>query len=131
VGAHEATSWVDYVAKKRKKPKKRKRTMEPNKVLDVAEDSLGQRVAQKVSDVGETAGRKVDAAVGYVDKAKREVTQSLERIKGEGFDGLKQRALDYTRQQPLKALAMAAGAGILLAWVTNRGNRMSKGQTTG
>jgi hypothetical protein len=105
--------------------------MEPNKVLDLADDSIGQRVAQKVSSVAQTAGRKVDAAVGYVDKARSEATQSFDRMKGEGWDGLKQRALDYTRQQPLKALAMAAGAGIFLAWVTSRGKILSKDRTTG
>jgi hypothetical protein len=94
--------------------------MEPNKVLDLGEDSLGQRVAQKVSSVAETAGRQVDAAVGYVDKAKSEVTQSFDRIKGEGWEGVKQKAVNYIRQEPLNALALAAAAGILLAWVTKR-----------
>jgi ElaB/YqjD/DUF883 family membrane-anchored ribosome-binding protein len=105
--------------------------MEPKKVLDLAEDSVGQRVAQTVSGVGAAAGRKVDAAVDYVDKAKKGITESLESMKGEGFDGLKKRAIDYTRQQPVKALAIAAGAGILLAWFTNRGNRGSNDKTTG
>jgi ElaB/YqjD/DUF883 family membrane-anchored ribosome-binding protein len=94
--------------------------MEPNKVLDLGEDSLGQRVAQKVSSVAETAGRQVDAAVGYVDKAKSEVAQSFDRIKGEGWEGVKQKAVNYIRQEPLNALALAAAAGILLAWVTKR-----------
>ena len=104
--------------------------MEPNKVLDLGEGSLGQRVAQKVSSVAETAAQKMDAAASYVEKAKGEVTQSFDRLKVEGFDGLKQRALEYTREQPLKALALAAAAGILLAWITNRENRTSKEQTT-
>ena len=94
--------------------------MEPNKVLDLGQDSLGQRVAQKVSSVAETAGRKVDAAVGYVDKAKSEVTHSLDKMKGVGFDGLKEKVVDYARREPLTALAAAAAAGILLAWVTRR-----------
>ena len=81
--------------------------------------------------MGEAAGRKVDAAVEYVDQAKKGVTESLERMKGEGFDDLKQRAFDYARKQPVKALAIAAGAGILLAWLTNRGNRRSNDETIG
>ena len=96
--------------------------MEPNKVLDLGQDSLGQRAAQKVISVAETAGRKVDAAVGYVDKAKSEVTHSLDKMKGAGFDGLKDRVVDYARREPLTALAAAAAAGILLAWVTRRSN---------
>ena len=105
--------------------------MEPNKVLDMAEDSLGQRVAQRLVVWARRPAERWTRLLIMWIRQRREVTQSLERIKGEGFDGLKQRALDYTRQQPLKALAIAAGAGILLAWVTNRGNRRSNGQTTG
>jgi hypothetical protein len=63
----------------------------------------------------------VDAAVGYMDKAKTEVTQSLDKIKGAGWKGVKEKALAYTRQEPLNALALAAAAGILVAWVAKRG----------
>jgi len=68
--------------------------MELNRVLALGENSLGQRVAQKVSSVAETAGRTVDAAVGYVDKAKSEVTHSLDKMKGVGFDGLKEKVVE-------------------------------------
>ena len=95
--------------------------MEPNKFLELGEDSLGERVTQNVSKVAETGGRQVDAAVDYMDKAKGEVTESLERIKEEGWKGLKQKAIDSTRQEPLKALALAATAGLLLAWVIKTG----------
>ena len=37
-------------------------------VLDPGQDFLGQRVAQKVSSAGKTASRKVDAAIGYIDR---------------------------------------------------------------
>ena len=94
--------------------------METNQVLDLGGDSLGQRVAQKISSVAETAGQKIDAAVGYVDKAKSEVAQSVGKIKGVDCQGLKQKVVDYARREPLTALAAATAAGILLAWVTNR-----------
>lgn len=90
-------------------------------VLDLGEESLGQRVAQKMNTAAESTGRQVDAAVGYMDEAKSEVTQAFDSIKKEGWNGLKQRAVDYTRQEPLSALAVAAAAGILLGWVTMRG----------
>ena len=94
--------------------------METNKVLDLGSDSLGQRVAQKISNVAETAGQKIDAAVGYVDKAKSGVAQSVDKMKGVGYQGLQQKVVDYARREPLTALAAATAAGILLAWVTNR-----------
>jgi ElaB/YqjD/DUF883 family membrane-anchored ribosome-binding protein len=100
--------------------------MEPNQVLDLGKDSLGQWAAQKVSRVAETAGRQVDAAVGYMDKAKSEVKQSLDSLKARGWNGLKQKAVSYTRQGPLRALAMAAAAGILLGWVSQRGKSHSR-----
>jgi ElaB/YqjD/DUF883 family membrane-anchored ribosome-binding protein len=93
--------------------------MKTSKVLDGG-DSLGQRVAQKISSVAENAGQKIDAAVGYVDKAKSGVAQSVDRMKGAGCEGLKQKVVDYARREPLTALGTAAAAGILLAWVTNR-----------
>jgi ElaB/YqjD/DUF883 family membrane-anchored ribosome-binding protein len=111
-------------------PRKRK-IMEPNKVPDLAEDSFGQRVAQKVSRVAETAGQKVDEAVGYMEKTKSQVTQSFEKVKAKGFHGLKQKTLDYIRDQPLTALALAAGAGILFAWAMNKGKSTSKDRTIG
>jgi len=61
--------------------------METNRVLDLGSDSLGQRVAQKISRVAETAGQKIDAAAAYVDKAKSEVTQSVDKMKGVGCEG--------------------------------------------
>ena len=94
--------------------------METNQVLDLGGDSLGQRVAQKISNVAETAGQKIDAAVGYVDKAKSEVVQSVDKIKGVDYKGFQQKVVDYARREPLTALAAATAAGILLAWVTNR-----------
>jgi hypothetical protein len=43
-------------------------------------------------------------------------------MKGMGFDGLKEKVVDYARREPLTALAAAAAAGILLAWVTRKTN---------
>jgi len=48
------------------------------------------------------------------------VAQSVDKMKGVGCEGLKQKVVDYARREPLTALATAAAAGILLAWVTNR-----------
>jgi ElaB/YqjD/DUF883 family membrane-anchored ribosome-binding protein len=72
--------------------------METNKVLDLGGDSVGQRVAQKISSVAE----------------------SVDKMKGVGCEGLKQKVVEYARREPLTALGAAAAAGILLAWVTNR-----------
>jgi hypothetical protein len=89
--------------------------MERNEVLDLGSDSLGQRVAQKISSAAITAGQKIDVAVTYVHKGKSEVAQSVGKI---GCEGLKQKVVDYARREPLTALAAATAAGILLAWVT-------------
>jgi hypothetical protein len=92
--------------------------MERNQVLDLGSDSLGQRVAQKISSAAVAAGRKIDVAATYGRKAKSKVAQSVGKIKGVGCEGLKQKVVDYARREPLTALAAATAAGILLAWVT-------------
>src|SRR6185369_1341396 len=94
--------------------------METDKVLEMLEESFGQRVAQKVGGLGEIASHKVEEAADTVSKATMEATHSMESLMTEGLDGLRQKAIDYARRQPFRALVLAAGAGILMVWLTNR-----------
>ena len=71
--------------------------METDKVLEMLEESFGQRVAQKVGGLGEIASHKVEGAADTVSKATMEATHSMESLMTEGLDGLRQKAIDYAR----------------------------------
>jgi ElaB/YqjD/DUF883 family membrane-anchored ribosome-binding protein len=76
----------------------------------------GQEMADTVGKAAEFLGAKFDRAL---DRA-QESLQDLEKMGQEGWQDLKEGALDYTRQQPLNALLLAFASGILLGWVTKR-----------
>ncbi len=40
-----------------------------------------------------------------------------------GFDRVREDVINYTRQQPLNALLVAAGVGLILGWLTSLGRR--------
>jgi len=84
-------------------------------------EKFGKRVAEKVGDAMGTAGQKLDDAIEYVDSTTQTVRDSFNRIRDEGFEGLRARTLDYTRREPLTALCIAVTAGLLLGWLTKRG----------
>jgi ElaB/YqjD/DUF883 family membrane-anchored ribosome-binding protein len=84
-------------------------------------EKLGKRVAERVGDAVGTAGQKLDNAIEYVDSTTQNVRDSFNRIRDEGFEGLRERTLEYTRREPLTALCIAVTAGLLLGWLTKRG----------
>lgn len=84
-------------------------------------EKFGRRMADKVGGAVGAAGEKIDEALDYCDSTGQAVRESFERIREEGFQGLRQRTLEYTRKEPLTALVIAVGAGILLGWMTKRG----------
>jgi ElaB/YqjD/DUF883 family membrane-anchored ribosome-binding protein len=83
-------------------------------------ERLGKRAADKIGNVVETAGQKLDAAVDYVESAKQSAKQTLERVRQDGWQGTKAKAMEYARKEPLSALLIAAGAGFLLGLLTKR-----------
>ena len=46
--------------------------------------------------------------------------QSFQAMTDEGWEGMKRKAVDYTRKEPWNALLLAIGAGILVGWATRR-----------
>ena len=84
-------------------------------------EKFGKRVAEKVGDAVGVAGQKLDNAMEYVDSTTQTVRESFNRIRDEGIEGLRGRALSYTRREPMTALCIAVTAGLLLGWLTKRG----------
>jgi ElaB/YqjD/DUF883 family membrane-anchored ribosome-binding protein len=86
-------------------------------------EKLGYRVAQKIAEAAETAGKKVDTAIERVEAATQNAKQSFDDLRQEGWEGMKKRTFEYTRKDPFTALLLAVGVGICLGcWMTKRGS---------
>jgi hypothetical protein len=83
-------------------------------------ERAGHRVGAQVGRMAETAGTKFDSAVDYMEETAQSVKQSFQALTNEGWEGLKNRAVNYTRKEPLNALLLAVGTGILVGWATRR-----------
>ena len=83
-------------------------------------ERAGQRVGAQVGRLAETAGTKFDSTVDYMEDTANSVKQSFQAMTDEGWEGMKRRAVDYTRKEPLNALLLAIGTGILVGWATRR-----------
>lgn len=83
-------------------------------------ERAGQRIGSQVGRFAESAGQKFDSAVDYMEDAAQSAKRSLQSMTDEGWEGMKRRALDYTRKEPLNALLLAIGAGVLVGWATRR-----------
>ena len=83
-------------------------------------ERAGQRIGSQVGRLAESAGSKFDSAVDYMEETAQSVKQSFQAMTDDGWEGFKRKAIDYTRKEPLNALLMAVGAGILVGWATRR-----------
>jgi ElaB/YqjD/DUF883 family membrane-anchored ribosome-binding protein len=83
-------------------------------------ERAGQRVGAKVGRLAETAGTKFDSAVDHMGETAQSVKQSFQAMTDQGWEGIKRKAVDYTRKEPWNALLPAIGAGILVGWATRR-----------
>jgi len=83
-------------------------------------ERLGRRVADKIGGAAGVAGEKLDAAVDYVDSTTKVVKDTMNQIRDEGWEGMKKRTLEYTRNEPLYALLIAVSTGMMLGWLTKK-----------
>jgi hypothetical protein len=79
-------------------------------------ERLGKRAAEKIAGAAEVAGQKLDAAIDYVESTKQSAKQTLDQVCQDGWPGTKAKVMEYTRKEPLNALLIAVGAGLLLAY---------------
>jgi hypothetical protein len=83
-------------------------------------ERAGHRIGSQVGRLAETAGSKLDSAVDYMEETAQSVKHSFQAMTDEGWEGFKRKAIDYTRKEPLNALLLAVGAGVLVGWATRR-----------
>ncbi|MGH7267361.1 MAG: hypothetical protein ACREMB_21280 [Candidatus Rokuibacteriota bacterium] len=101
----------------------------------------GRGYGEPGREMAEQAGRVADIAAarakGFVSSAREQAQQAAEYVQGAvdpirekvaeytdgGFEKMRDDALTYTRQQPMNALMIAAGVGLILGWLTAMGGR--------
>ena len=83
-------------------------------------ERFGKRAAEKIASAAEATGQKLDAAVDYVESTKQSAKQTLDDVRQEGWKGISERILGYTRNEPCNALLIAACAGVFFGWLTTR-----------
>ena len=81
---------------------------------------FGSRTAEKIGAAVDQAGAKVDAAVEYVSERTQKAKNTLDQVRQEGWNGVKRRTSDLARKEPLTAILLAAGVGLLTGWLVTR-----------
>ena len=84
---------------------------------------FGERTAETINAAANKAGAKVDAAMGYVTEKAQQLTETLQRAREEGWDGVRRRASDCARNAPLATPLAMLGVGILVGWLLRRESR--------
>ena len=65
----------------------------------------------------------VEGARDYVEGAVQQARDKMSAYREGGVDRVKHDLVGYTREQPMTALLIAAGAGLLLGWLSAAGRR--------
>jgi hypothetical protein len=92
----------------------------PSSGMEREAERAGQKIGSHVSRLAESAGNKFDSAVDYMEDAAQSAKRSFQSMTDEGWEGMKRKAIDYTRREPMNALLLAIGAGVLVGWATRR-----------
>lgn len=69
------------------------------------------------------ARESMEQASGYVRDAMERTREKVAEYRDSGVDKVKDDVINYTREQPVTALLIAAGAGLLIGWLTSMGRR--------
>jgi len=83
-------------------------------------ERLGKRAAKQIGIAADVAGQKLDAAVDYVESTRQRAKQTLDNVRQDGWKGMKEKVMEYTRTNPFAALLIAASAGLILGWLTRK-----------
>jgi ElaB/YqjD/DUF883 family membrane-anchored ribosome-binding protein len=96
-----------------------------------AGERLAMRVADRIGSTAANVGQRLDAAVDYLERTTESLRTAFNFMGDEEWERVKNRALDYTRQEPLKALVIAVSTGFVLGRLTKGGARRSSGELGG
>jgi ElaB/YqjD/DUF883 family membrane-anchored ribosome-binding protein len=96
-----------------------------------AGERLAERVAERIGSTAANAGQRLDAAVDYLERTTQSLKTAFNFMGDEEWERVKNRTLDYARQEPLKALVIAVSTGFLLGRLTKGGARRSSSELRG
>jgi ElaB/YqjD/DUF883 family membrane-anchored ribosome-binding protein len=65
----------------------------------------------------------VEGARGYVEDAVQQARDKMTEYREGGVEKVRRDVVGYTREQPMAALLIAAGAGLVLGWLSAMGRR--------
>jgi ElaB/YqjD/DUF883 family membrane-anchored ribosome-binding protein len=95
---------------------------------------MGERVAEQAGRVTDLASARAkgfvnsareqaEQAAGYVQDAMQQTRDKVAEYAEGGLERVRDDVVTYTRQQPVNALLLAAGIGLLIGWLTSAGRR--------
>jgi len=95
----------------------------------VAEQAAEQ--AGRVTDIAAARARGIvtsaregaQQAADYVQEAVQHTREKVAEYTEGGFDRIREDVVSYTRRQPVSALLVAAGVGLIIGWLTSLGRR--------
>ena len=80
-------------------------------------------MADQARGVVQSAREGLGQAGEYLNDTVQKTQQAVSRYRDGGVDQVKQDVVDYTRQQPMTALMIATGAGLLLGMLMAVGRK--------
>jgi ElaB/YqjD/DUF883 family membrane-anchored ribosome-binding protein len=86
-------------------------------------DDAKRDVKEYASQAREYVQGAVDQTRDYADDAVRRARDKVAEYREGGLERVKQDVTGYTRTQPMTALLIAAGAGLVLGWLSAVGRR--------
>ncbi len=86
-------------------------------------ERFGKRAAENMGNAVDVARQKLDAAVDYVESTKQGVQHTMDRVRQDGWKGMRERVREYIRTEPVNALLIAVGTGLVLGWLTKKARR--------
>jgi ElaB/YqjD/DUF883 family membrane-anchored ribosome-binding protein len=90
-------------------------------------EDQGQRAADwaqsSARGVAEKAREGMEQASGYMRDAVERTKEKVAEYRENGMERVRDDVMTYTREQPVSALLIAAGAGLLIGWLTSMGRR--------
>jgi ElaB/YqjD/DUF883 family membrane-anchored ribosome-binding protein len=80
-------------------------------------------MGEQAKEVVQSARAGLEQAGEYLNDTVQKTQQAVSRYRDGGVDQMKQDVVDYTRQQPMTALMIATGAGLLLGMLMAVGRK--------